>query len=230
MEPEQPIHTEATLLPGYVSHTLTPDERQEVDHHLQSCAACQQELQEIKIMHTAIKTAIEKRPGPSPAAFAKVMSRIHQETQTAPKDIRIGTETSWLESIERSVRSLFEVRWAPALASLLIVGQAVILLAVLGGPDGQVGPGSGPIIERGVPQGTPVIPLIKIQVTFVETAQEIHIRRLVQGLGGQIISGPTSEGLYTLGFEPKETDSSESILSALNAHTDLINTAAFLHP
>jgi len=52
----------------------------------------------------------------------------------------------------------------------------------------------------------------------------------VQGLGGQIISGPTSEGLYTLGFEPKETDSSESILSALNAHTDLINTAAYLHP
>jgi len=230
MEPEQPIHREATLLPGYVSHTLTPDERQEVDQHLPSCVSCQQELQETRIMHTAIKTAIEKRPGPSPAAFAKVMSRIHQETQTAPATIQQGHETSWWESIERSVRSLFEIRWVPALASILIVGQGVLLLSVLGGPEGQVVPGQGPIIERGIPQGTPVMPLIKIQVTFVETAQEIQIRRLVQELGGQIVDGPTPEGLYTLGFVQNGTDSSESILSAIKAHPDLIKTAKSLQP
>ena len=228
MEPEQPIHREATLLPGYVSHTLTPDERQEVDQHLPSCASCQQELQETKIMHTAIKTAIEKRPGPSPAAFAKVMSRIHQETQAAPKEIRIGSESSWWESIEKTFRSLFEIRWVPALASLLIVGQAVLLLSVLGGPEGRVGP--SPIIHRGIPQGTSATPLIKIQVEFVETAPEIQIRGLVQELDGQIVNGPTSEGLYTLGFVQKGTDSSESILSALNTHPDLIKTAKALEP
>lgn len=230
MEPEQPIHIEATLLPGYVSHTLTPDERQEVDLHLESCASCQKELQETKIMHTALKTAIGKRPGPSPATFAEVMSRIHQDPQTASTTIRQGHENSWWESIERTFRSLFEVRWAPALASLLIVGQAVILLSVLGEPEDQVGPGSGPVIERGVPQGTAGIPLIKIQVTFVESAQEIQIRRLVQGLGGQIISGPTPEGMYTLVFAPKETNSAENILSALNTHPELINTVTSLHP
>lgn len=230
MEPEEPIHTEATLLPGYVSQTLTPKERQEVELHLESCASCQQELQETKSMHTALQTAIEKRPGPSPAAFAEFMSRIKQEPQSASTTIRQEHENSWWESIERTFRSLFEVRWAPALASLLIVGQAVLLISVLGGPEGEIAPGSSPVIERGLPQGIPGIPLIKIQVTFVETAQEIHIRRLVQGLGGQIISGPTPEGLYTLGFEPKGTNSSESILSALNTHPGLINTATALHP
>ncbi|MEO8324555.1 MAG: zf-HC2 domain-containing protein [Nitrospirota bacterium] len=230
MEPDQPIHTEATLLPGYVSHTLTLDERQEVELHLESCASCQQELQETKIMHAGLKTAIVKRPGPSPATFAKVMSRIHQEAQTASPNVRPGQENSWWEPMERTFRSLFEVRWAPALASLLIVGQAVLLVSVLGKPAREIAPGSSPVIERGVPQGTAGIPLIKIQVTFVETAQEIYIRQLVQGLGGQIISGPTPEGLYTLGFEPKGTNSVETILSALNTHPELINTATTLLP
>ncbi|MCA9451489.1 MAG: zf-HC2 domain-containing protein, partial [Nitrospira sp.] len=40
MEPEEPIHTEATLLPGYVSRTLTTKEREEVELHLESCASC----------------------------------------------------------------------------------------------------------------------------------------------------------------------------------------------
>ena len=232
MESEQPVHTEATLLPGYLSRTLTPEEQQQVEHHLESCPTCRQELEEVKTMQTALKTAIQKRPGPSPAAFAKVMSRIHQEPQAAPKDIRVGSEPSWWESIESAFRSLFEIPWVPALASFLVIGQAVLLLSVLGGPEGRVGPGPvpGPIIDRGIPQETPASPLIKIQVGFVETAQEIQIRRLVQELGGQIVNGPTSEGQYTLGFEKKETDSSESILSALRNHPDLIKTATSLRP
>lgn len=181
-------------------------------------------------MQTALKTAIQKRPGPSPATFDKVMSRIHQEIRTAPKAIRKGIETSWWESIESAFRSLFEIPWVPALASFLIVGQAVLLLSVLGGPDGQVGPRQGPIIERGIPQGTPAVPIIKIQVEFIETAQEIQIRSLVQELGGQIVNGPTKEGLYILGFVQKETDSPESLLSALHTHPDLIKTAKPLQP
>ena len=230
MESEQPVHIEATLLPAYVSRTLNPEEHQQVDQHLQSCQACQQELQEVKTMQTALKSAIQKRPGPSPAAFAKVMSRIHQETQTTPKAMRIESEASWWESIEKTFRSLFEIRWVPVLASLLIVGQAVLLFSVTGGPESQVAPRQGPIIDRGIPQGTPVIPLIKIQVEFVEMAQEIQIRRLVQELGGQIVNGPTSEGLYTLGFVQKGSDSSESILAALNTHPDLIKKANSIEP
>jgi len=230
MESDQPVHAEATLLPAYVSRTLSPEEHQQVEHHLKSCPTCRQELQEVKTMQTALKTAIQKRPGPSPAAFAKVMSRIHQETQAVPKEIRIGSETSWWESIEKTFRSLFEIRWVPVLASFLIVGQAVLLLSVLGGPEGQVGPRQGPIIDRGIPQGTPAIPLIQIQVEFVDTAQEIQIRHLVHKLGGQIVNGPTSEGLYTLEFIQKGAGSSESILSALNTHPDLIKRANSLEP
>jgi hypothetical protein len=230
MESEQPLHPEATLLPGYVSRTLTPEEHRQVEHHLNSCANCQQELQEVKTMKSVLQTAIQKRPGPSPAAFAKVMGRIHQETQTMPKAIRLEKKASWWDTSERAFQSLFQARWVPALASFLIIGQAVLLLSVLGGPEGQVSPRQGPIIERGIPQGTTTIPLLKVQVEFIETAQEIQIRRLVQELGGQIVNGPTPEGVYTLEFVAKENDSAESILSALNTHPDLIKTATSPQP
>ena len=230
METEQPLHPEATLLPGYVSRTLTPEEHQQVEHHLKSCTNCQQELQEVKTMKTILQAAIQKRPGPSPAALAKVMSRIHQDTRMAPKNIRIESDLSWWQSIEMAFRSLFAIRWVPAFASFLIVGQAVLLLSILGGPEGQVVHRPGPVIDRGIPLGTPLTPLIKIQIEFVETAQEIQIRSLIQKLGGQIVNGPTSEGLYTLGFEKKGTDLSESILSTLSTHPDLVKTAKPLQP
>ena len=183
-------------------------------------------------MKTALKTVTQKRPGPSPAVFAKVMSRIHQEIQTAPKEIPPANETSRWDPIERVFRSLFEIRWVPALASFLIIGQAVFLLSVLGRHDGRVGPGPhpGPIIDRGISQGTPAIPIIMIQVEFVETAKEIQIRNLVRELDGQIVNGPTREGLYILEFPQTEMSSSPTLLATLQSHPELIKTATSLNP
>lgn len=225
MEPEQSIHTEAMLLSGYATRTLDEEEHRQVEQHLKTCSACRQELQEVTAMQAALKTAIQQRQGPSPAAFAKVMTRIHQETQPAPREITREVEPTWWEQIEHAFRSIFEVRWAPILASFLILGQAVLLLSVLGGPGGQVGTQSGPVHERGIPQGTPAIPLIKIQVSFIETAQEFQIRALIQDLGGRIIDGPTVDGRYTVGFQGRQGVNSDSILAALNKHPELIQTA-----
>ena len=225
MESEESIHTEAMLLPGYASRTLSTDEQQQVERHLRTCSACQQELQEVTNMQAALKSTIHQRSGPSPAAFAKVMNQIHQETQHTPREIKMGTEPSWWEQIEHVFRSLFEVRWAPALASFLIVGQAVLLLSVLGGPGDQEGGQNGQIYERGISQGTPATPPLKIEVQFVETAQESQIRSLIQELNGRIIDGPTADGRYTLGFQISPGISSDSILTILEKHPELVQRA-----
>jgi len=228
MEPDQSFHTEATMLSGYVSRTLSKDEHHQVEQHLQTCSACRQELQEITAMKTALKTAIHQRPGPSPAAFAKVMSRIHQETQPRPSEITLGPNLSWWERIEQGVRSLFEVRWAPALAVFLIVGQTVLLLSVVGGPGGQGSIRNGPIYERGIPQGTPAIPTLTVEVQFVETAQEGQIRSLVRDLGGRIIDGPTADGRYTVEFPASPGTSADSILKVLRKRPELVQRAQSL--
>jgi hypothetical protein len=230
METEQPLHTEAILLPGYVNQTLSSEEEQQMANHLKTCVTCQQELQEVTNMQTAIKTGIERRPGPSSAAFSTLMRRIEQEKQTTLSKTSESTTPSWWKTVESAFRSLFEVQWVPALASVLIVGQAFLLLSVMNKPVEQRALEPGSIIERSIPQGTPATPPIQIQVKFVETAQAIQIRELLKELGGQIVSGPTIEDLYILEFPQTATSSSPTPLTTLQSHPELIKTATLRHP
>jgi len=230
METEQPLHTEAILLPGYVNQTLSSEEEQQVANHLKTCLRCQQELQEVTNMKTAIKTGIERRPGPSPAAFSTLMRRIEQEKQTTLSKTSESTTPSWWETVESAFRSLFEVQWVPALASVLIVGQAFLLLSVMNKPVEQGAKEPGSIIERGIRQGTPATPPIQIQVKFVEMAKAIQIRELLKELGGQIVSGPTTEDLYILEFPQTEMSLSPTLFTTLQSHPELIKTATSLNP
>ena len=230
METEQPLHTEAILIPGYVNQTLSSEEEQQVTNHLKTCVTCQQELQEVTNMQTAIKTGIERRPGPSPAAFSTLMRRIEQEKQVEQRQASGSTTTSWWETVESAFRSLFEIQWVPALASVLIVGQAFLLLSVMDKPVEHRAQEPGSIIERSIPQGTPATPPIQIQVKFVATAQEIQIRELLKELGGQIVSGPTTEDIYILEFPQTAMSSTPTPLTTLQSHPELIKTATSLNP
>jgi hypothetical protein len=230
MEPEQPLHTETMLLPGYANQTLSSEEEQQVANHLKTCIACQQELQEVTNMQTAIKTSIEQRPGPSPAAFSTLMRCIEQEKQTQTLRVAQPTATPWWESLESAFRSLFEVQWVPALASVLIVGQAFLLFSLMGSPEGQRGQEPGGIIERGLPQGTPHGLLFKIRVGFQAEAQEQEIRKILHTIGGRIIDGPSPDGTYTLAFPQNGTVTLDALLTELRQHTKLIRLAEPLQP
>ncbi len=230
MEPEQPLHTEAMLLPGYVNQSLSPEEEEQVTSHLEGCVTCQQELQEVNNMQAAIKSSIAQRPGPSPAAFSTLMSRIEQEKQAQQRQTTQPTTTSWWQTVETAFRSLFEIQWVPALASVLIVGQAFLLLSVVNKPVEQRTQQPEGIIERGIPPGTPATPPIQIQVKFVETAQAIQIQKLLKELNGQIVNGPTTEGLYTLVFPQTEMSASQALLATLKGNQELIKNATSLNP
>ena len=225
MEPEQPLHSEAILLPGYVNRTLSSEEEQQVVSHLKACVSCQQELQEVTNIQTAIKTSIEQRPGPSPAAFSTLMRRIEQEKQAQTRRVAQPTATPWWESLESAFRSLFEVQWVPALASVLIVGQAFLLFSLMGSPEGQRGQEPGGIIERGIPQGIPQESLLKIRVEFQAEAQEQQIREVLHTIGGRIIDGPSPDGLYTLAIAQQSTMTLDALLNKLRQKTNLIRLA-----
>ena len=175
-------------------------------------------------MQTAIKTSIEQRPGPSPAAFSTLMRRIDQEKQATQGHTIESTTTTWWESVETALRSLFEIQWVPALASVLIIGQAFLLLS-LGSPEGDRIQGSGDIVTRGIPQGTPQGSLLKITVGFQADAQEQHIREFLQTMKATIIDGPSSEGTYTLAIVSQNTVASEALLGELRQNAQLIRLA-----
>lgn len=181
-------------------------------------------------MQTAIKASIEQRPGPSPAAFSTLMRRIEQEKQTQTLRVAQPEATPWWESLESAFRSLFEIQWVPALASVLIVGQAFLLFSLMGSPEGQRGQKPGGIIERSIPQGTPHGLLFKIKVEFQAEAQEQEIRKILHTIGGRIIDGPSPEGTYTLAFPQNGTVTLDALLTELRQHTKLIRLAEPLQP
>ncbi|MDH5428532.1 MAG: zf-HC2 domain-containing protein [Nitrospirota bacterium] len=230
MEPEESIHTEAMLLPNYVNRTLPTEEEQQVATHLKTCVTCQQELQEVTAMQAAIKNSIAQRPGPSPAAFSTLMRRIEQEKQVQTQRIPQPIAPSWWETVESAFRSLFEVQWVPALASVLIVGQTFLLLSLMGTPGGQHHQETGPIIERGIPQAPPQGSVLKVRVGFQAHAQEQHIREFLQTIQARIIDGPSADGTYTLAIAQQGTMTLNTFLAELRQQTNLVQRAAPLNP
>ncbi len=230
MEPEQSLHTEALLLPGYVNRTLPPEEEQQVTTHLKTCVTCQQELQEVTNMQAAIKNSIAQRPGPSPAAFSTLMRRIEQEKQAQTQRIPQPITSPWWETVESAFRSLFEVQWVPALASILIVGQAFLLLSLIGTPEGRQGQRTGAIIERGIPQGTAQGTVLKFRVGFQADAQDQHIREFLQKMNGRIIDGPSTDGTYTLAITQQGAMTLDGLLTQLRQQAHLVQVAVPLQP
>lgn len=225
METEHPAHTEAILIPGYLNGTLTPEEHRQMETHLKACQECRHELQEVEAIQKALKSAIHDRPSPSPRTFTKIMDRIHQERETGRTEITRTFEASWWERLETGFHSLFAIRWVPALASVLIIGQAVLLLSILSSPNREAGPDPGLVIERGIPQGTPIIPAIRIQVAFNETIQEHQIREILRKYDGRIIDGPTADGLYILSFSPSDSTTMEGLIAKLRDHQHIFRFA-----
>ncbi len=181
-------------------------------------------------MQTALKTVIDDRPGPSPSAFNILMSRIEQEKRQALRTEEPQTVPSWGESIQQALRSVFEIQWVPALATVLIVGQSILLFSLMGGPNQQAGRGPGPIIERGIPQAQPARPTWKVQVVFQGSAQAQHIQELIQQWNGTIVDGPSNKGMYTITFPKTEALSMDSLLQGLTAQTTLVESAHPLQP
>jgi len=94
-----------TLTGAYVLHAVSDTERVAFERHLTECAACAQEVRELR--ETAARLGHSTAVTPPPHLRHAVLARIHTEQQTRPRRRR-----------------------GPALATRLIAGAAAVLVAV----------------------------------------------------------------------------------------------------
>jgi hypothetical protein len=136
MEPEAregEIHEIVTLLPWYLNHTLSETERQRVEQHLADCDACQKEFEELSRLRMAVRTAHTARAEPAADLFQRVLARVETYEATQAMERRVqAAELRWWERSSAWLRSLFAPRWAPALATGLIVVQLIVIAGLLG--------------------------------------------------------------------------------------------------
>jgi len=75
------------LLPWYVNGTLESSEREAVERHLQTCAACRRELEELRGLQAAVAAAPEERNIEVEAALRRTLARIeaHKAGKSQPQ-------------------------------------------------------------------------------------------------------------------------------------------------
>src|SRR5690349_14077882 len=154
------VHEVVLLLPWYLNGKLAEGERIEVERHLSTCPECRRELESLSEVRTQTREMLAAAPGPSDRARQAVMEQIRSSKAAAQRAGQPGSperQPGLLERFMGAIGVLFRPQWAPALAVLLIVGQAGALAWLAHGPATQSGlPGTPPGLEsRGV-GGEPV--------------------------------------------------------------------------
>lgn len=103
----------------YLDEALSRREMQRVAAHLSICAACRQELEDLRVTATALQR--EAVPPPAPDFWAKVYAQVRQQSATMPAPRRsVG---AWLNRLVRG--------WSLPKALATGVAVAVVLLVTI---------------------------------------------------------------------------------------------------
>jgi len=193
------------LLPWYANGTLEDGERRAVESHLAACSRCREELSACRGLGELLLEVPEVAPAPHPAHLARIMEKIGDHERAA-----------WRSPLE-SLRNLLTatprpVRWALAAQLVLVLGLS-----------------AGLALHRQPPIAAPVtyqtlsdrpsaaVPVSGLRVVFAPGATEQEIRDLLLGTRGQIVSGPSSLGVYTVEV-PTGPDPLDKVLAHLRKH------------
>lgn len=192
------------LLPFYVNGTLTDEEQRKVEDALAANPSIKDELDFLQKLRGEIKAqAVENSPGELGLKRLQKMiteERFHNNPMAHARS-KITKEQNW--------------RWRiiAVAACLLLVLQSVVMFSTPRSSD-LVAAGGGQIISS---KGRIV------SVTFVPTAQEENIRKLLLSIDANIVDGPSALGVYKIAVS-KDV---EVAVSKLRAHKNLIESVDY---
>jgi len=209
---DQNVHPEAALLPWYANGTLSEVERHQVARHLQSCADCSRQLEEVTEIRNRLSKFYEDQPAPSREQARQLFTKIAQEA-AARRSVPVSHE-SWQDRVDSWIRALFIPQWVPTLAATLIFVQFGLLvwLTIPQTPSDQ-------IMTRSLSS-----PTIRFKVTFHEMTTEKEIRALLTAVRGKIVSGPDPDQVYLLEVVGGSEAVTAKMLEVLRTKSDVVRT------
>jgi len=218
---EEDVHPVAMLLPWYRSGKLNAEEHRQVADHLAECRQCREELEELTWLRAAVGSAYAEQAGPSPDLFRRVTQRLEEGAQPRRAEEAPHNESpGLLDRLERGLRGFYAPKWAPVLASGLIVVQLTALVWLLNSPE-RPATQKSPVMERSVPR-----PVSRIHVAFQADAPAREVERVIRSIKGRIVDGPRQGGLSFV-LEVPVTDQGEidQLLKHLSNESTVVQTA-----
>lgn len=186
------------LLPWYVNNTLHGEEKQKVEEHLKVCRSCQIETTYLNKLSAAVNQ-VDSLESAAHASFIRLKQHIHEAEKLQTKhNITSGPVQNWLNKINLS--SLFGHRPALALATVLLLLLVIpgyfnkgdihqVEFKTLSDPDNLVGKED------------------EIRVVFANDLDRQQMDYLLKSVDGQIINGPSPQGVYTVRLDTKPSAS-----------------------
>jgi len=202
------------LLPWYVNQTLPEGERRTVEAHLADCPRCREEILTCQRLGEVIRQAEEIAPVVHPARLARLLERIEEEPDAA---------SGWRGALLAPWRGLISlVRATPPLARGALLVQLVLLVTLAGLALRWSRPPAAPppaplyqtLSESAPAPATPETP--RLRLVFAGGTSEREVRDLLLRIRGQIVSGPSALGVYTVEV-PAGPDPLEKVLTHLRA-------------
>jgi predicted anti-sigma-YlaC factor YlaD len=183
------------LLPWYVTATLDEGERRLVDEHLQTCAACRNELEWEQQLRAANNAALPARN--VDRAFAAMRARLPARSH----------EVSWFAKLREQLLPRPWTGWALTAQAVVIVGLAVALWS------GRAQPIADAHTYRALSRSAAAQP-VRLVVAFAPQTPLAEIRRMLLANGARIVDGPTAADAYILTVAPERADTALQQLRA----------------
>ncbi len=192
------------LLPWYVNGTLAAADQERVEEHAAGCRRCREEVETCRRTAVTVKGLGGVAPSPHPVQLQRVLARI-DEAERRQGEEREEPRHAGLRLLGgpgRAVRALIAATPRPLRGALVAQAAMIVLLVgVLVWGELRPAPRPAPAVYQTLSDPAPAPPpggTVALRLMFSPRATEKEIRDLLLAVHGEITSGPSPFGVYTV--------------------------------
>ena len=178
-----------SLLPWFATGGLSAEENAGVRGHLRDCAECQSELARCEQLNHSVKSNNDQGWTPSARHFSQVLASVDgYEARSAKPQNAVSWIARWFPWLSATPRP---ARFALGLQGAFVVALGSMLVFRAMAPTETYRTLSNPSVQA-TTTGQ------QIRIVFADDLTEKGMRDLLLATNAQLMSGPSSLGVYTI--------------------------------
>jgi hypothetical protein len=195
------------LLPWYVNNTLSALETKAVESHIKVCLTCKRELAQLNKLAYAVANT-DTLSSAAQASFSQLQKRIHQHESSFEKPRIPAKSTSLQRFIANGLNFFNKPYLVPAMMALFLTASipSYLVFDQFRGNEYRTLSNSQNLDQSN-----------DIKIIFADSVDRQEIKLLIQQAHGQIIDGPTKDGIYLIRLQEIGKDQNRPILDTLNS-------------
>lgn len=192
------------IAPWYVNGTVGEEDRRRIEVHLAKCESCRDEVATLRELdHLARGEAASVSP--HPARYSRFLERVEKNRKRRSERFRDGNPATTTRGVWTlvAVQSLVVLglatlvlwdRWSPPSARVPATNpEGAEFRALHAAPAGAVGQPESPAAVSSA-----VADALVVRAVFASGVRQDEVAALVEELGGRVVSGPSSVGVFVL--------------------------------